>query len=276
MKSPNEIRFLCLCALYNHSQKWVENLVECFVGQSHRNADLVLIDDRDAALREGFTIDARSKWDGVLLLTLPERAPTLMDKYTVAEEGYLYTQLLERDGGIIDEAPNYDAIVVMDDDDFYLPHFLATHAEVLAAGHGWSYPEKIFSTYGNALRVEETGGRFWASAAYGRELFEKIGGFGDSARADFDQDMLKRAFAVEAPGRPQTMQYVYNWELTGDSHVSGLMQGQSDTSWYGKSSQAAAEGPLNPRLCEEYMAVYNEIAQKYPEELVGPSERGGE
>lgn len=257
------MHFLCLCAIYNHSQHWTENLVQCFLDQTHRDATLLLIDDRpyDLSLQmHGFPAYLRDA--GVEYLYLPERQPTLMQKY---DAGVRHYDNMFR--GLVTSSSHWDAICVLDDDDVYLPNFLKHHAEVLKSGARWSYPEKVFSTFGQALRTEDAGGRFWASAAYSRSLFTEVGGFGDSARADFDQNMLSSARALAEPGRQTIPQYVYNWEVTQDSHVSGLMTGQADTSWYKGCSVAGAKPGFTPGYNESTLWTLVEIREKYPEAM---------
>ena len=261
------MHFLCLCAIYNHSQHWTENLVQCFLDQTHRNATLLLIDDRpyDLSLQmHGFPAYLRDA--GVEYLYLPERQPTLMQKYDAGVQHY---DNMFR--GLVTSSSHWDAICVLDDDDVYLPNFLKRHAEVLGSGARWSYPEKVFSTFGQALRTEETTGGFWASAAYSRSIFEEVGGFGNSARADFDKDMLVRCKAICEPGRPSNTQYVYNWDVTQDSHVSGLMQGQADTTWYKACSVSRAKPGFMPAYNESTLWTLVELNQKFPEALRDPA-----
>ncbi len=257
------VKFLCLCAIYNHRQELTESLLQMWLDQTHKDSVLVFIDDRPPEMsleRHGGIVGGLEN----VHIFYNSRYPNLMAKYTAGIE-FAAAKGIE-----------WDAVCVMDDDDSYLPRYLEQHASVLEF-LGLSYPPKVFSTYGHALRTEETGGRFWASAAYRRDLFEAIGGFGDSARADFDQDMLWRAATHVVDTNPTlpekspsyVPQYVYHWELSASGHVSGLMKGIADTSWYQASGVARATGPLVPRYDESHLwtraAVYAAHPQDYPE-----------
>jgi glycosyltransferase involved in cell wall biosynthesis len=250
------VKFLCLCAIYNHRQELTESLLQMWLDQTHKDSVLVFIDDRPPEMsleRHGGIVGGLEN----VHIFYNSRYPNLMAKYTAGIE-FAAAKGIE-----------WDAVCVMDDDDSYLPRYLEIHNSWLLHTKGLSYPSHVFSTYGQALRTEEAGGRFWASAAYRRDLFEKIGGFGDSARADFDQDMLKRAFAHSNGEWSLIPQYVYHWELSASGHVSGLMKGIADTSWYQASGVARATGPLVPHYDESHLwtrqAVYAAHPQDYPE-----------
>lgn len=239
MTRPN---FICLCATYNHRQEWTENLVQLFLNQDYAgNAVLVLLDDREHGLQAGRkSVSATRSVD----VWRAKRKPTLMDKYNW--------------GHMIYACPD-TYFCVLDDDDIYLPGFLSSHAKVLET-HAWSYPEKIWSTYGHDLKQEASGGRFWASTAYTQEALVKAGGYGNSGSAGFDQLFLKRMREANGePGKPDSVDYVYNWELTFDSHTSGHMKSFDDTTWYTETKESPASGPLSPKLNSETVEVLQKL-----------------
>ena len=252
------MKFLCLCAIYNHRQELTESLLQMWLDQTHKDSVLVFIDDRPPEMsleRHGGIVGGLEN----VHIFYNSRYPNLMAKYTAGIE-FAAAKGIE-----------WDAVCVMDDDDVYLPRYLECHAEFLKVTD-FSYPDRVFSTYGHALRTEDSGGRFWASAAYRRDLFEAIGGFGNSARADFDQDMLHRARAVAIPvdrnaicdaqdGPGVAMpQYVYQWELSDSHHCSSMMKGITDTTWYGVAAVARSTGPLTPKYDESATWVHAAVA----------------
>ncbi len=250
------VKFLCLCAIYNHRQELTESLLQMWLDQTHKDSVLVFIDDRPPEMsleRHGGIVGGLEN----VHIFYSSRYPNLMAKYTAGIE-FAAAKGIE-----------WDAVCVMDDDDIYLPRFLDMHSFWLHADRGFSYPKTVFSTYGEALRTEETGGRFWASAAYRRDVFEGIGGFGDSARADFDQDMVRRATEYANGALPMKPQYVYQWSMSLSHHCSGSMLGIADTTWYGNCAIARATGPLVPRLDQSAVWTLTEVgrlhAQDYPE-----------
>jgi len=213
----------CLMPTYGR-RHLVENAVACFLAQDHpaENRRLLILDDLGDLRGEGL---GWRIWSA-------NRYPTLTAKYRT-----MAAILAER-------WPAWEAIALMDDDDVYGPHWLSSHAEALA-GRGWSYPARVWSLYGTAPgdrpALEDSGGRFWASAAIRRDLFQTSGGFQEIARMTFDQEHLARwrSFGGE-PGRPDatcTPQYVYGWGRS--NHVSSRM-GRPD--WYERHL------PMDPRV----------------------------
>jgi hypothetical protein len=142
-------------------------------------------------------------------------------------------------------SPNFDfgGVVVWEDDDVYLPGHVAAHAATLER-HRWSKPSWIYSTYGRESirdepRIEAAAGRFHASIAIRTDLLEEIGGWVQTPRADFDQQLLARLTAAGGPPGDSCdaggLTYVYRWGDTGGHHGSGLMRGPDDTTWYDRT-----------------------------------------
>lgn len=242
--SPNPL-FVCLAAIYNHRQEWTENLVQLFLSQDYSGpAVLVLLDDREQGLGRS-DYQAITPWRHVDIWRM-KRTPTLMEKYAF---GHLMWS---------DEVAKDPYFCVMDDDDIYLPGFLSSHAEVLKT-HAWSYSDTVWSTYGHEIKQEPSNGRFWASCAYTQAALDKAGGYGNSGSAGFDQLFLKRMRDANGePGKPEP-HYVYNWELTFDSHASGSMKSFDDTTWYTATKESPASGPLSPKLNSETTEVLQKL-----------------
>lgn len=240
--------FICLCAIWNHRQEWTENLMQSFLDQDYDGpAELLLIDDRpeQTSLDRKRCHVAGTNYRDISYVISPVRFPYLMAKYDHAVK-YAALQYEEAD---------QIYVCVMDDDDIYLPHFLSDHAAILA-DHPWSYPSRVYSSYGGQFRTEDSGGRFWASSAYRLSALNAIGGYGDCVLPFFDQQFLARMRAqygdtVHGPERPG---YVYNWDLTLDDHTSGYM-GASDDSWYKNTPPSVPTGPLVPKYCDKAQHV---------------------
>ncbi len=69
-------------------------------------------------------------------------------------------------------------------------------------GRLWSKPSFVLSSYTGRLEQEDATGRFHASLAFRREIFDRIGGWPLTKRGDFDQQLIARLHAIEAPGAP--------------------------------------------------------------------------
>jgi len=237
--------FICLCAVWNHRQEWTENLIQSFIDQDYDGeAELYLLDDRPGAVPGSQYVKGPGTGRDVHHYNYKERFPFLMAKY---DQGIVEANL----EGLLD--PIY--VCVMDDDDIYLPHFLSDHAAVLH-NHSWSYPSKVYSSYGGRFQVEDSGGRFWASSAYRLMSLQEIGGYGDCVLPFFDQQFLARMrakYGETVPG-PERPGYVYNWDMTLDDHTSGYM-GSQDDSWYKNTPHTAQQGPLVPKYCDKAQRV---------------------
>jgi hypothetical protein len=153
--------------------------------------------------------------------------------------------------------PDWDAIVVWDDDDIYLPHHVSAHAIALA-DHEWSHPLQVYSTYGiepgEPLRIEPAAGRFHGSLAVRTDLIDRIGGWIDTRRADFDQQQIAICQDLaEDPGRPDAElppSYIFRWGDTGAGHCQGLMTSAANEDWYERNERVMlpSVGELTPQF----------------------------
>jgi hypothetical protein len=66
----------------------------------------------------------------------------------------------------------------------------------------------VLSSYTGRLEQEDATGRFHASLAFRREIFDRIGGWPLTKRGDFDQQLITRLHVIEAPGAlPMALAY---------------------------------------------------------------------
>ena len=84
-----------------------------------------------------------------------------------------------------------DAIVIADDDDIYLPHWLSAHASALANAD-WSVPSQVFELTGNQARRIRNWGTYHAAWAYRKSMFDKLGGYSFLNNGE-DQEFADRA-----------------------------------------------------------------------------------
>ena len=127
-----------------------------------------------------------------------------------------------------------DILVVWEDDDIYLPHHISTHVRAME-GRLWSKPSFVLSSYTGRLEQEDATGRFHASLAFRREIFDRIGGWPLTRRGDFDQQLIVRLNAIEPPGDPCQFadpSYIFRWGQTNAYHGQAFMQGPEDEGWY--------------------------------------------
>jgi hypothetical protein len=119
-------------------------------------------------------------------------------------------------------------------DDIWLPHHISTHVRAME-GRLWSKPSFVLSSYTGRLEQEDATGRFHASLAFRREIFDRIGGWPLTKRGDFDQQLIARLNAIEPPGDPCQFadpSYIFRWGQTNAYHGQAFMQGPEDEGWY--------------------------------------------
>lgn len=260
----SDLKLLCLCPTYGRP-KLLANAIACFEQQDypHDKRQLLILDDAGQIAPQtdgGWTWDFgaliwRPAWQ---LFSTAERSPSLPHKYA---------ELVRR----ASEAWDWDAAVIWDDDDIYLPHHLSAHAATLQNA-AWSHPRKVWSLYTRSLQMEDASGRFWASLAVRRELWEQIGGplgampAGHERRGDFDQMFLGACQrAAGEPGRPDAAalpSFVFRWGSTGHPHAQSLIRSPEDETWYGRFAMADVDPieRLLPNLDEETRGVYARFA----------------
>ena len=82
--------------------------------------------------------------------------------------------------------------------------------------------------------MEDAAGRFHASLAFQREVFDRISGWPLTKRGDFDQQLIARLTAIGAPGDPcqlDSPSRIFGLSQTNAYHGQALMQGPEDEGW---------------------------------------------
>ena len=214
----------CLCPTYRAKPAaLVGNAIACFLAQSYP-ADrrrLIVYDDTGH-----FEPVAGKGWE---LIVSRDRHPTLSNKYN----------------HMVQTSLDSDVFVVWEDDDIYLPWHIESCVKALE-GNLWAHPEKVFSLYTGKLETEPATGRLHASLAFRRKAWERLGGWPDTKRADFDLQMLanlRRTFGP--PGNPVAAfppSYVFRWASTGAPHGQNFMRGPGDEDWYRRAGEVPARG----------------------------------
>ena len=195
---------------YGRRASLLENSIQLFLNQTHQDKTLLLFDDL------GTLADTQASIPSTMLISTNKRCNSVGAKYNIMME-FAY--------GL------YDAVVVIDDDDLYLPNHISSHVEVLTS-HEWSKPSTIISAYHRPPAEEKADGRFHGSIAARTKTIKAVGGWIDTKRATFDQEMLQRLTKHSLPGDPcfqHPPQYVYRWQTSGGGHCSGLM---GSSNWY--------------------------------------------
>jgi hypothetical protein len=220
------MKLLCLCPTYGRRRELLENSLACFVTQVLPAEDrhLVFFDDL------GTLEECHCRIDNVTILSQSARCPSIASKYNV-----MLDRLTKRGFDVLDF--DYDAVVVWDDDDVYLPYHLQAHAAALTmTGVDWSKPSRIWSAYHQPAEQECAAGRFHGSLAITKSLLHELGGWIETKRADFDQQMISalaaKSVVYDTNHFVDSPQYVYRWGSSNSGHCSGLMEWPGDELWY--------------------------------------------
>jgi hypothetical protein len=256
MKQPLVV---CLCPTYRRKPELLANAIACFEAQTYplSRRKLIVLDDA-GELRN--TLAYSRGWR---IASMAERFSSLPAKYN-------HLAML---------GDRADICVVWEDDDIYLPwHLTAVVAsmnprvhhgiirDVDTPGPQWAHPSCVWSLYGGELHQEGAAGRFHASLAFRREALAKVGGWPETPRADFDQQLIGKLRGLGPPGDPcdnYPPSYVFRYGSTGDYHGQHVMRGGDDTGWYDRipeRARAVERGlVIEPKLDAETRALFEKL-----------------
>lgn len=245
---------VALCASFRHPEQLANSLWlwEQQTYPAHRR-HLIIVDDGQT-----FASQRGENWG---LFSLPQRTATLPDKLHLAAE-------LGRQPPNLPQNQQVDAFAIWDDDDIYLPRYLEQHAQNLKAGAQLSKPAFIWTDYSGEIKQEGGGGRFHSSVVCTVGLFDQIGGWPRTARADFDlQFIANLTKAATVIGNPPVGQYVYAWH-TGAAHCQWAMKSPGDTEWYARAATIYKPVPyvglLSPKQDDRTRTILASIATATP------------
>lgn len=251
-------RVVCLCPTYHaRPASLVGNSIACFEAQTYQtcqNATLLVYDDTGH-----FEPTSGPGWN---LVSDSARHPTLSAKYNWMVD-------MTAEGDQVDDRgrnDDDDVLVVWEDDDIYLPwHVEACVRALERPGAMWCHPSRVLSLYTGKPAEEGAAGRFHASLAFRRGSLAQVGGWPDTARGDFDQQLirnLERKFGPAADplagvdGFPPS--YVFRWGSTGTRHGQTFMQSGGDEGWYRRAAEqpeAAGERVVVPAMDAETRGI---------------------
>ena len=106
------------------------------------------------------------------------------------------------------------------------------------------------------LIEEGARGRFHSSMAIRKSLLERVGGWPDTKRADFDQQLMSKLYAeanevVQPWKTAKESQFIYRWH-SGAAHCQSTMKSPDDETWYDRAEESYKKvpfvGKLRPKL----------------------------
>lgn len=233
----------CICLTYNRAPDHLDLLdeaVESFLRQDYPNKELIVLNDTPGQLLE---CDA----PGVIVINLPQRLPSLGEKFN---EAITYA--------------NGAMIAPWDDDDISLPWRLSRSVELLGAGD-YLNPGLYWFLDGQGLAHTESTGVGHFTSLLSREAFDRVGGYpAVSLGVDFEMDQLLRSTqeTVVSPldgYQPLDLDdwfYIYRWGVA-PFHLSA----NADTSrWDAIGAMPIVPGRfrIEPRWLADYTAMTRE------------------
>jgi hypothetical protein len=236
------MKLAALCPTFGRP-RLAANALACFLAQDYpaQERRMFILDDAGQ-----IPTQAHETWE---VISVPTRYPSLTEKFNQLARVAL-------DWGA-------DGLVVWEDDDIYLPWHLQCYALELKPG-GWCHPKEVWSLYTGQLMREGAAGRFHASLALSKEIYQKIGGWPDTKRGDFDQQLIARLTQERTPGRPDNWDepsYVYRWGSTHADHGSARMKSAADETWYAGTpiTEPGAASAFAAKMDEETKQVYESL-----------------
>lgn len=223
-----------LCPTFRHPTLLASS-VQLWLDQDYPadRRELVILDDAG-------TFDSQQgvSW---LLQSRTTRCPSLPAKYN---ELLMYAR------------PETEIFLVWEDDDTYLPGYVKAHVGALGIAE-FSKPARVRSDYHWPQKqetiIEGDPTRFHSSMAFRSTLIRRIGGWPETNRNDFDQQLIhnlrKHAKGIADPWGNGEIQYVYGWH-TGHAHCQSTMQ--LGDGWYAAGEQAYKPVPYVGRLLPAY------------------------
>lgn len=259
----NRPHFLCLMPVWNHRHETIQNALRCFLDQTYKNATLAIIDDRPRKAQISMTLSDWGNWESVGVYYLHKHTdpkfPSIAAKYNYALKGM---------GMFLD----FTHVAIWDDDDGFTENHLEHAAWHYGTGALWTYPDKVFTTFGGSLNVEPTEGRFWSSITFDRKCLDPWGGlFPDRKNVGQDQmflgELKTRFGRMGERATPTLPTYVYRWGAEGEQHWSGLSRGFDCESSWDACPHSVSGKPLEAVYDEFYVETRREIEAYYNQNL---------
>jgi len=245
-EKQSSVTVVALCPTFRRP-RLVGNAAACFLAQKVGGKQALLIWDDGGSLQ--------AYHNGSIHVITSKRFADLGSKYNALAKLAVTTL-------------DADFLAVWEDDDIYLPWYLAAHLEaVRSTARLWSKPSRVLSLYTGSLQEEPAAGRFHGSLFLAREAWRRVK-WPTHGRADFDQEFMARLHKMcGPPADPLDIHpvpgYAFRYGSTKSYHAQHFMKGPADTSWYQAVEQTviAKTEELRPEFDEETRAVYEHFRE---------------
>ncbi len=236
----------------------LRSIVRQFLAQDYPAEDLQLIILDDSGQ---FDTQAGDRWRIINVRESMEQMrmnPLVDSRIASFRRNRPFDSLPEKYNALLDLVPpDVDGVAVIETDDLYGPLHTAACAAALRRGH-WCKPSRVLSDFA-PLEGEPADGRFHASLAFRRQWLLDQGGWPETPRADFDQQLIAKLTRIEPPVDPLTlplpglegvlmrrkfpMTYHFTWGSSGHTHAQAVTHGPDDVDWLQRARAAA--GPIS-------------------------------
>lgn len=134
----------------------------------------------------------------------------------------------------------------------------------------YSKPSSVMSDYTGQIRTENATGRFHASIGFTRYLFDKVGGWPNTKRADFDQQFMsilaQNATAIADPCEIGPPSYCFRFGSTGHYHGQSFMKSPADENWMDRIPRRPGNRSLMlyPQMDDQTKSIYSQMNAAKP------------
>jgi len=184
------------------------------------------------------------------------------DGYTIEAHDSRFPTISHKYNRLLELCPEgIDIVITWEDDDIYLPEYVSSHIFAMMKNNAeFSKSDVVLSDFTGKVAREPSRGRFHSSLAISMDLVKRIGGWPNTRRADFDQQLMSKLYE-EARGvtKPwlddapdNEIPFIYRWH-SGAAHCQSTMdKGPEDETWYDRGEQAYRKVPFVGELLPEF------------------------
>lgn len=176
VETPKIDRMLAICCASGNTV-CADSICAQFLMQKETDCDLLIIDDTGSLAAE---VQGDHEGRAIVVKQLGERT-AVSNKHRLAVQYAI-------EGG-------YQAVAIMDDDDFHFPLYLSSHLAALRNGYQWSAPNRAYYCHGGdpgTVTIENAERRWHAAWAFTTALYQRAGGYPPDQWTAFDTELGAR------------------------------------------------------------------------------------
>jgi len=178
----------CFCSTYGRP-KMVAGALYLFLQQTYNDKFLTILDDSGCLVPK--------EESSFKIISVPDRFPSLASKFRYLRQ--------------ITDLKDDDIILIWDDDDIYLPHYIESHVEILKK-YFFSKPSEVYIFYKEELKRVRSGPLFYATIGFKVSCLEEVDWEEESDGKAFDQKFVLKMYRKFICGDPclvKEPQFIY-------------------------------------------------------------------